>query len=183
MPTVADATDCAIVKSSIYVTVDTRYGEAEDARANALSVIHHHLERGVYEQRPLLHTSYLGPDLSKLSLISSHNSQASSTLNGNSSGGRSGSSAAHPPIFWVAIVMVTLAVISLFAFLVMAFKVQKERRRRAGDSIMVNMNSGGGNNHRSTVREDFHRPVMSQSQSHNSAYDRRHLLDQGNSRF
>ena len=196
-PTVANATDCAIVKSSIYVTVNT--GHEEQARANALTLINHRLERGTYEQGTILHTSYLGPDLNKLSMIGSNGGQVS-TLNGGSSSSSNSSSSSHPTLFYVAIGVVSLAAMALIAFLALAFKVHKERKRREAREVSsITGSANSGQSHRSSVMavEDLHvsygRPTGSSSrnssahfitpQSTPEDYDRRYLLGQRTQRF
>lgn len=189
-PTVANATDCAIVKSSIYVTSNT--GHKEQARANTLTLINHRLERGTYEQGTILHTSYLGPDLDKLSMIGS-NGQVS-TLNGSSSS--SPSSSSHPTVFYVAIGVVSLAAMALVVFLAVAFKVHKELKRREVREVSSITGSASGRSHRSAAMavEDLHVSYGPGSSSRNSAhfikpqstpedYDRRYLLGQPVQRF
>ena len=192
-PTVVNATDCAIVKSSIYVTANT--GHEEQARANALTLINHRLERGTYEQGTVLHTSYLGPDLNKLSLIGS-NGQVSTLNRGSSSS--SSSSSSHPTLFYVAIGVVSLAAIALIAFLALAFKVHKERKRREVREVssIITGSANCGQSHRSAVMtvEDLHVSYGPGSSSRNSShfitpqstpedYDKRYLLGQRSQRF
>ena len=148
-PTVSGATDCAVVKSSIYLTTDT--GHEDEARVNALSMIHHRLGRGTYEEGSILHTSYLGPDMNFRG--GSHDGHQEVIY---SAGSTSLSSSHHPPLFYAAIVMVSLAVCALIAFLVIAWTVHKERKKREVSSSFHT--SSGSSCHRSSVRavEDLH---------------------------
>lgn len=72
-----------------------------------------------------------------------------------SAGSSSSSSfSSHPPLFYAAIVMVSLAVCALIAFLVIAWTVHKERKKREASFHT----SSGSSCHRSSVRavEDLH---------------------------
>lgn len=152
------------------------------------------MERGTYEQGTILHTSYLGPDLNKLSLIG-NNGQVG-TLNGGSSSISSSSSLSHPTIFYIAIGVVSLAAIALIAFLALAFKVHKERKRREVREVSsITGSTNSGQSHRSAVMsvEDLH-VYGPGSSSRNSGhfitpqstpedYDKRYLLGQRTQRF
>lgn len=171
-PTVPNATDCAIVQSSIYLTANV--GHEEEARASALHVIHHRLERGSYEQGTILRTSYLGPDLDRLNMFRSEQN------NGSLNEGSASSSSGTPTTFYIAIGVVSLAVCALVAFLVMTLRVRRERKRLALASIA---GATVPSSHRSAMEmivDDLHIPYSSspspRSQGH---HDRRSLLRQG----
>ena len=154
-PTVSGATDCAVVKSSIYLTTDT--GHEDEARVNALSLIHHRLGRGTYEEGSILHTSYLGPDMNfRGGSHNGHQEEVGITNIYSAGSSSSSSSFRHPPLFYAAIVMVSLAVCALIAFLVIAWTVHKERKKREASSSYHT--SSGSSCHRSSVRavEDLH---------------------------
>ena len=164
-----DATDCSIVQSAIYLTVNI--GHEEEARAKALSMIHHQLERGSYEQDTILHTSYLGPDLEKLTTID-NGKDTVGTLNEDA-----GSSSSHPTSFYIAIGVVSLALLALVLFLAMVIRVRRGRKRVASASAIPS--------HRhSEIIVDDHIPYSSSSLpyvKHNS--DRRSLLEHNDYRW
>lgn len=116
-PTFSNATDCAIVQSAIYVTVDVRHGE--EARVNALSVINSQLgRRGMYESGDIIHVSYLGPSMNEMNVIGSSSYEANSIL----------SSSINFITFYIAIGVVSLALCALTTLLVMVLRVRKERK-------------------------------------------------------
>ena len=115
-PTFGNATECAIVQSSIYLTAN--FDNRQQARVDALSVIHDRLGRGSYEKGAILHLSYLGPDISNLDAIGSKNVESIKNPSGSS----------KPITFYIAIGAVSLAACSLAAFLIMIMRVRKERK-------------------------------------------------------
>lgn len=111
-PTFSNATDCAIVQSALYLTVDVHH--SDEARVNALSVINSQLgRRGVYKSGDIIHVSYLGPSMNEMNVIenSSH-----------------GTSSINLITFYIAIGVVSLALCALATFLVMVLRVRKERK-------------------------------------------------------
>jgi hypothetical protein len=116
-PTFNNATDCAIVQSAIYLTVDV--GHSDEARVNALSVINSQLgRRGMYESGDIIHVSYLGPSMNEMNIIGSSLLETSST----------DSSSINLITFYIAIGVVSLAMCALATFLIMALRVRKERK-------------------------------------------------------
>ncbi|KAL7553187.1 hypothetical protein ACHAWF_016440 [Thalassiosira exigua] len=120
-PSIPNSTHCAIVQSAIYIT--NVVGHEKDARADALSIIQHRLERGSYEQGTILHTSYLGPDTNTghLPTLESNTRDSSS----NEGHGKPH----HPTAFYVAIGVISIAMGSLALFLVITLRVRRERKR------------------------------------------------------
>jgi hypothetical protein len=116
-PTFNNATDCAIIQSAIYLTVDV--GHSDEARVNALSVINSQLgRRGMYENGDIIHVSYLGPSMNEMNIIGSSLLETSS----------SDSSSINLITFYIAIGVVSLALCALATFLIMALRVRKERK-------------------------------------------------------
>ena len=116
-PTFSNATDCAIVQSALYLTVDVRH--SDEARVNALSVINSQLgRRGMYENGDIIHVSYLGPSMNEMNVIGSSSHATNST----------DSSSINLITFYIAIGVVSLAICALAAFLVMVLRVRKERK-------------------------------------------------------
>ena len=116
-PTFSNATDCAIVQSALYLTVDVRH--SDEARVNALSVINSQLgRRGMYENGDIIHVSYLGPSMNEMNVIGSSSHATNST----------DSSSINLITFYIAIGVVSLAIFALAAFLVMVLRVRKERK-------------------------------------------------------
>jgi len=116
-PTFSNATDCAIVQSALYLTVDVRH--SDEARVNALSVINSQLgRRGMYENGDIIHVSYLGPSMNEMNVIGSSSHATNSTH----------SSSINLITFYIAIGVVSLAIFALAAFLVMVLRVRKERK-------------------------------------------------------
>lgn len=155
-----DATGCAIVQSAIYLT--TSIGHEDEARANALSVIYHRLQRGSYEQGSILHTSYLGPDLDKLSMFDNKS-------NAGDISETSSSTSVPPPVsFYIAIGVVSLALCALLVLFLIAIRVRKERQNR-------NQGSNLGTNKSSEMTvDDMYTSYASRPPRH---YDRTHLLE------
>ena len=118
-PSIGDATDCAIVQSAIYVTADV--DQVDKARKSVLTLIKNRFESGTYVQGTIIHTTYLGPDLDELALISDSLEEKSGGF-------------AHPTLFYVAIGVLSLAGCALVACLAMMVKVHKERRKAASPS-------------------------------------------------
>jgi len=118
-PTYSDATDCAIIQSAMYVTVDV--DQADEGRHNAISVIKDSFESGSYVQGTIIHTTFLGPDLDEL------------TLNSDSLKEKTGVSS-HPMIFYIAIGVVFLAGCALAACLAMIIRVRNQREKAAASS-------------------------------------------------
>jgi len=176
-PTVTDATDCAIVQSSIYLTAIL--GHEDEARADALKVIHHRLERGAYEEGTILHTSYLGPDLDKLSALGS-NANSMNEVSGSSS------SSSAPTTFYIAMGVVSLAIFSLVVFFVMAVRVRRERKKViavAASSSPTHCEiytSTSSPQPSSSTASYFHSSRSNPSPEH---YDRRSLLEQHDTSF
>ena len=126
-----NATDCAIVQSSIYLTSNT--GHEYETRLQALSLLNHQLERGSYEQGTILHTSYLGPDLSKLpDIFGDKEAQGNADKSSLNDGGSSNNSSnGHPVSYYTAIGVLSLTGCALALYLVMLLRVRRERRRVA----------------------------------------------------
>lgn len=113
-PTYSDATDCAIIQSAMYVTVDV--DQADEGRHNAISVIKDSFESGSYVQGTIIHTTFLGPNLDELTVNSDSLEVEAGVWN-------------HPTIFYIAIGVVFLAGCALAASLAMIIRVRKERKR------------------------------------------------------
>lgn len=84
-------------------------------------MIKYKLEIGSYENGNILHTHYLGPELSELLLYSSRgngvlNKDASSSL---------------PVIYYVAVVVVSMAACAMMFFVILYIKLRKEQRKAA----------------------------------------------------
>ena len=143
-------------------------GHEDEARARALSLIKRRLESGAYEQDTILHTSYLGPDLDKLHLFGG---KGSGSLDDSSSN----AATSHPTIYYVAIGVVSLAICALIAFLAMAIKLRKERKRRAVASIV---STASIPSHRSSEIPvgDMHVSYSAPSSSHASVYSSAGLM-------
>ena len=107
----------------MYVT--TEVGREAEARASALSVIHHQLEVGSYELGAILHTSYLGPDPNALSMF------------GNKSNGpNEGSAGFSPPMtYCVAIGVASVVLCALLIFVAMLLRLRVRRARKRAASI------------------------------------------------
>ncbi|KAL9180590.1 hypothetical protein ACHAXT_011043 [Thalassiosira profunda] len=127
-PTVTNATGCAIVQSAIYLTAT--HGHEEEARANALSIVHSRLQRGAYEEGTILHTSYLGPDLDTLGLFNTNKASSRSEEGSSSSDPR-------PVSFYVAIGVVALAVCALGLYVTIRLRAKRERRRKATQDVLL----------------------------------------------
>lgn len=115
------------MQSSIYLTANIDH--RQQARFDALSVIHDRLGRGSYENDAILHLSYLGPDISNLDSIGSENFESVKNAIGPS----------KPITFYIAIGVVSLAACALAAFWVMVMRVRKERKM----ALMASPNRAG----------------------------------------
>jgi hypothetical protein len=118
-PTFNNATDCAIVQSAIYLTVDV--GHSDEARVNAQTVINSRLgRRGMYENGDIIHVSYLGPSMNEMNIIGSLSSHESKNSTDYSS--------INLITFYIAIGVVSLALCALATFFIMALRVRKQRK-------------------------------------------------------
>ncbi|KAL3800143.1 hypothetical protein HJC23_001064 [Cyclotella cryptica] len=114
-------THCAVVESTIYLTVIKGWQEA--ARAEALSQIHHALEKEYDKDSSIAFIHFLGPDLGQLSLYQQHKNHSNSTVSSDES-----MSASYPVSFYGAIATVLLAVFTLVVIGVMLCRHRKKRK-------------------------------------------------------
>lgn len=127
----SESKQCAIVESAIYLTVEE--GGENHARAEALYVINHKLERGDYQTESVEYTHYLGPDVEQLAeYLQRKSSSGNAVLSAESS-------SASPHLFYGAVTMASIAIFALLVFGVVY--VRNRRKKKAAKHFEILANS------------------------------------------